>query len=401
MEIRKRTVQMELWFVIVVAVLLFLKLRHDSYNDQDNVAEPKITSPECNSGRLSPYARVFDQMEWCDSVARPDPMQLKNAPLIFFDHRVLFHGYNSGKCKYVCRFTRDIKEYPKAALAFFTKEPPPEAINASTNIVWGLETGESPVHWPRISPDLQSRFRVFSLTNTQSQIPRLYGLFRAFNKPRCVISDEIRKRMLLVDNRKWLPKNHKHRTSLSAAVVMSNMHAHNQRNAIISELSRLMQVDRYGKHYQPCFEANCFEMISKKSKFYLAFENSNCQDYVTEKLFRNAFMNGLVPIVYGTREDNYKDLAPPNSYIHVNQFQSLKHLVEYLKYLHENDTAYANYFAWKEYGEVQLYPRLDCRMCGFLHQYLRGDVRLQENQFSFYSDHRRLCNNGSHRVTFT
>ncbi|VDD77182.1 unnamed protein product [Mesocestoides corti] len=160
--------------------------------------------------------------------------------------------------------------------------------------------------------------------------------------------------MLLVDNRKWLPKNHKHRTSLSAAVVMSNMHAHNQRNAIISELSRLMQVDRYGKHYQPCFEANCFEMISKKSKFYLAFENSNCQDYVTEKLFRNAFMNGLVPIVYGTREDNYKDLAPPNSYIHVNQFQSLKHLVEYLKYLHENDTAYANYFAWKEYGEVQV-----------------------------------------------
>ncbi len=32
---------------------------------------------------------------------------------------------------------------------------------------------------------------------------------------------------------------------------------------------------------------DCFDMLSKDYKFYLAFENSNCKDYITEKFFVN------------------------------------------------------------------------------------------------------------------
>ena len=31
----------------------------------------------------------------------------------------------------------------------------------------------------------------------------------------------------------------------------------------------------------------CFQMLNKEYKFYLAFENSNCRDYITEKFFIN------------------------------------------------------------------------------------------------------------------
>lgn len=31
----------------------------------------------------------------------------------------------------------------------------------------------------------------------------------------------------------------------------------------------------------------CFEMLNKDYKFYLAFENSNCRDYITEKFYVN------------------------------------------------------------------------------------------------------------------
>lgn len=37
-------------------------------------------------------------------------------------------------------------------------------------------------------------------------------------------------------------------------------------------------------------EDACFNMLKQDYKFYLAFENSNCQYYITEKFFRNALM---------------------------------------------------------------------------------------------------------------
>ncbi|KAL9982593.1 hypothetical protein ACROYT_G004655 [Oculina patagonica] len=37
----------------------------------------------------------------------------------------------------------------------------------------------------------------------------------------------------------------------------------------------------------------------QRHKFYLAFENSLCVDYITEKYWRNSLERGLVPIVLG------------------------------------------------------------------------------------------------------
>ena len=53
-------------------------------------------------------------------------------------------------------------------------------------------------------------------------------------------------------------------------------------------------------------------------KFYLAFENALCPDYVTEKFFRTLKLP-VVPIVMGG--DNYENLVPPGSFIDVNNFK--------------------------------------------------------------------------------
>ena len=42
-------------------------------------------------------------------------------------------------------------------------------------------------------------------------------------------------------------------------------------------------------------------------KFYLAFENSiHCNDYLSEKFWRNALFQGLVPVVYGPHRADLK-----------------------------------------------------------------------------------------------
>nr|VZI07155.1 unnamed protein product [Spirometra erinaceieuropaei] len=64
----------------------------------------------------------------------------------------------------------------------------------------------------------------------------------------------------------------------------------------------------------------------------------------------------MVPIVYGASREEFYQRAPPNPYIHVDDFENVEQLAKYLQYVDKNDTAYATYFAWNEHGEI-LNPR--------------------------------------------
>lgn len=55
-----------------------------------------------------------------------------------------------------------------------------------------------------------------------------------------------------------------------------------------------------------------------------------------------------------------------NSYIHVDDFPSAKHLAEYLNKLDANDTLYNSYFRWKGTGEF-VNTFFWCRLCAMLH----------------------------------
>ena len=106
-------------------------------------------------------------------------------------------------------------------------------------------------------------------------------------------------------------------------------------------------------------------------KFYLAFENSiHCNDYISEKFWRNSLNQGLVPIVFGPHPDDMNALAPPNSFIHVENFKSKAALVDYLKYLDGNDTAYLEYHQWRSMepdasaiGNLMKTAQMTCDLC--------------------------------------
>ncbi|XP_011496319.1 PREDICTED: glycoprotein 3-alpha-L-fucosyltransferase A [Ceratosolen solmsi marchali] len=154
------------------------------------------------------------------------------------------------------------------------------------------------------------------------------------------------------------------------AWFVSNCHPRNQRMYYAKELSKHIQVDIYGACGTlrcPRSQAQaCFDMLDADYKFYLAFENSNCRDYITEKFFVNGLGHNVLPIVMGAHPTDYARSAPYRSYIHVDEFESPRELAQYLHRLDADDELYNSYFKWKGTGEF-INTYFWCRVCSMLH----------------------------------
>ena len=148
------------------------------------------------------------------------------------------------------------------------------------------------------------------------------------------------------------------------------------RFAFVRALIKHIPVSLYGK-CATMFESNntftcprkmqddCLEEI-QRHKFYLAFENSLCVDYITEKYWRNSLERGLVPVVLGGAPYSPEQVIP-GSFINAADFDSVKDLADYLKYLDKNDTAYNQYFKWRTKYKVVKYEFWLCQLCKALH----------------------------------
>ena len=123
----------------------------------------------------------------------------------------------------------------------------------------------------------------------------------------------------------------------------------------------------------------CWDQIEEEYFFYLAFENSLCKDYITEKFF-NPIQRNIIPVVLGgaldgkiISSDYVNGLnAPYHSFIDARQFQSPKLLANYLNTLYASPHLYAEYFWWKKYYQVSFNPvkattKTYCDLCKLLH----------------------------------
>ena len=182
-----------------------------------------------------------------------------------------------------------------------------------------------------------------------------------------------------------------------AAWVVSNCYPQSRRMEYTNELiDHGIQVDIYGR----CGRDKNFlrfedikEIISKKYKFYLSFENSFCEDYVTEKFFRYYNLDVILVVRGGA---NYSKLLPPKTYIDTSAFNSSYSLANYLLYVGNNKDVFIDYLMEKDrYVAKELFQMTDnyCRICeklNHLHENRRmiGDIvpMLYTNQCSQPAD---------------
>lgn len=131
-------------------------------------------------------------------------------------------------------------------------------------------------------------------------------------------------------------------------------------------------------------------------KFYLAFENGDCREYITEKTWWNAYHKGAIPVIMGASLQDCPRLLPPKSYINVRNFSSPASLASYLMYLNNSLSEYNSYFEWKrnykvvnEHGYFQSPVYHYCRLCEALN-YNDPGPKVYDNLEDFW-DRKKDC----------
>ena len=144
--------------------------------------------------------------------------------------------------------------------------------------------------------------------------------------------------------------------------VVSNCGGSSGRLQYIKELQKHISVDLFGNCGKRCPNvSDCRQYVYSNYKFYLAFENSLCDEYVTEKFFYALNSARIVPIVLGwARYDAY---MPSSGYIDVRNFSSPQALASYIDYIDRNNTAYLEYFRWRQHALHIKLPKYICELC--------------------------------------
>ncbi|KAL2081227.1 hypothetical protein ACEWY4_023080 [Coilia grayii] len=158
----------------------------------------------------------------------------------------------------------------------------------------------------------------------------------------------------------------KEKSSLACWVV-SNFKGKHRRTLIYNKLKKVIPVDMYGEAVHRRLPKKDLLPTISHCYFYLTFENSIAEDYITEKLWRNAFGGGAVPVVLGPPRKSYEAMIPKDSFIHVDDFSSVEELGKFLKKLAGDRERYATYFKWKLNYTVATYSNFllepYCKIC--------------------------------------
>ncbi|KAK7065533.1 Alpha-(1,3)-fucosyltransferase 7, partial [Halocaridina rubra] len=206
------------------------------------------------------------------------------------------------------------------------------------NQIWLLFSAESPQHYTWFIPN--SWLGIFDWTYTyHSKSDAVMPFGRVIKLPP----------NMAVNNKRnyWAEK----RNSVKfAAWMVSHCPTPSRREDYVHELQKHEQVDIYGacgnmkcgirRILRNVMKAkdpeNCYPLMNTY-KFYFAFENSICEDYITEKFF-TALQMDAIPVVFGG--GNYNAIAPPHSFINGTAFEKPKDLAMYLRAVANNQTLY-------------------------------------------------------------
>ncbi|KAK6174524.1 hypothetical protein SNE40_017784 [Patella caerulea] len=192
-------------------------------------------------------------------------------------------------------------------------------------------------------PQWRHLFNWTMLYRNDSDISAAYGLVRK-KTPNELFTRDLD---LLVKNK-----------TKNIAWLVSMCNNQGKRMEYVKLLQKYIKVDIYGAcgtNWPRSKDAEFHQMINSTYKFYLAFESAFCEDYITEKFYRN--YNGDY-ILVARGGGNYTKYIPAGTFIDTRDFNTTKDLADHLHYLNKNHEAYMEILRKKDLY-ISMYERLD------------------------------------------
>ncbi|KAK0405003.1 hypothetical protein QR680_017753 [Steinernema hermaphroditum] len=290
-------------------------------------------------------------------------------------------------CEYRCTFTDDrrLLKYAKA-LVFHDKDiniadlPPVD--RSKINVYYNME---SPDYSEKAFYALPMDFFQWTLTYRQEST-----VWKPFDK-----MEEIEK--LTEEWERWTEEEVLERMKLKKKEVLqfvSKCKSKSQREDYTAHLQKHINVTVIGKCAQdsaPCERySECEGENIASHYFYLAFEDSVCVDFVTEKAF--LLKDLIVPVVLSYRAINSQLLE--GSYIAADDYLGPEDLAKRLKYLIAHKEEYMEHFEWtRKYKRSKAVSRHSCEICEALlkgrqfpeekdiHGWWKRDAHCEEQNF--------------------
>ncbi|CAF4844904.1 unnamed protein product [Pieris macdunnoughi] len=329
---------------------------------------------------------------------------LKNRHIYSFDNERLSEPDPLEQCSVRnCLLTGDDKylESADAVVVHIQHGVFPNTSTRNNRQRWIFLNDESPINafsMAKVKPKLEDLKNIFNWSMTyriDADIPVPYGRTVPLQQP--ILGD-----ITIKSLSELVPNWHIKRRDKLASILVSNC-GPSKRLEYLHELENYLPLDVHGKcskdHKNSCpghFKADC--KVTGQYLFYLVFENSQCREYITEKVFNNAYEKGAIPVIMGPKNDDCAKILPPNSFLHVDNFNGPDNLADYIKFLSENEHIMLEYHRWRndfkivsEHGYFGTKSFHYCRVCEALNYNDRNDKVYSENELRSFLDPALLC----------
>ncbi|KAI6234861.1 Alpha-(1,3)-fucosyltransferase C [Aphelenchoides fujianensis] len=346
-----------------------------------------------------------------DSPSTPEeePVQrLERRPLIVFWDRyfrnryALFAPDNSSvapACPYECDFSLDRNRGKEADVRVFHQRgldpdrlPPPQADGRFVNVYFNLEP-------PYLSfshaiplakrPMPLDFFNATATYRSSSEVFYPYDLFvpRDGSERAEDIWTEEQASSPLPPSSLSLQIEEKLKGKRNVSLIaMSNCKSESKRHVYVDALAANIEVtrvgrcngtiqcskDSFGKVHR--VDLACMKELIDGHYFYLAFENSVCPEYVTEKFWRVKEL--IVPVVLSRAA--MPPHIPADTFIAASDFPTPAALAAHLRWLIAHPAEYRKYFDWtKRYRRSSLSEaelNVSCQLCKLAHRQLERRI---------------------------